>query len=128
MKKLFITLAVCLIAAPALAAGTATTVVGPYSVETRLSPLGAEISVDGMISEGLACKQMLVDISLAEAKSGQSTSINSTIDRYRASAKERFSGSAAKPAVGATFDDWYIKNITIQCVNKGVATPYSANP
>ena len=128
MRKLFITLSACLIAAPALAARPATTTVGPYSVETRLNPLGGEISVDGKISAGLACEQMLVDISLAEAKSGQSTSINSTIDQDRARAKERFSGAAAKPAVGATFDDWYIKDITIQCINKGVATRYSANP
>ena len=127
MKKLLFILATCLISTPALAR-PATTAVGPYSVETRVSELGSTLSVDGKISAGLACEQMLVDISLAEAKSGQSTSINSTIDRYRARAKERFSGAAAKPAVGATFDDWYIKDITIQCINKGVATRYSANP
>lgn len=127
MKKLLLTLALCLIAAPAFAE-PATTTVGPYAVETKLSPLGGEIGVDGKISAGDACEQMLVDISLSEAKSGQSTSISSTIDHYRGSSTEGFKGSAAKPSVGAVFDDWSIKDITIQCINKGVATRYSATP
>ena len=128
MKKLLIILAVCIIVAPAMAARPATTTVGPYTVETRLSPLGGELSVDGKISAGNACEQMLVDISLAEAKSGQSTSMKSTIERYRGRMAERFSASVAKSSIGATFDDWFIKDITIQCVNKGVATRYSNNP
>ena len=127
MKKLLFILATCLISTPALAR-PATTTVGPYTVETRLSPLGGELSVDGKISAGNACEQMLVDISLAEAKSGQSTSMKSTIERYRGRMAERFSASVAKSSIGATFDDWYIKDITIQCINKGVATRYSANP
>ena len=125
MKKLLFILATCLISTPALAR-PATTAVGPYSVETRVSELGSTLSVDGKISGGTACESMLINVQMAETKSGQTAAANANLARYRGN-RDRFSADASiQRTTGLT--EWFISDITIQCINKGVATRYSANP
>lgn len=124
MKKLFIALAVCLVAAPAFAR-PATTAVGPYAVETRVTEMGGTLTVRGTVSGGGDCDRMLISVQLADSRSGQAAAINADLDRYRGH-RGRFDGDARVGNAGLT--DWYIHDITIQCINKGVATRYSANP
>ena len=129
MKMALLTaLSFCVLVSPASAlARPATTAVGPFTVETRLSERGAKLGVDGKISSGVDCQRLLINIQVADAKSGQTAAADATIDRYKDLQTKRISPTITiQRATGQA--QWYISNIVLQCINNGVATRYASNP
>lgn len=118
---------ICLIVATPVFARPASTAVGPFTVETRLSEQGDRLAVDGRVSGGVDCQRLLINIQMADAKSGQSAAADASINRYKDILTKHISSAITiQRATGQT--QWYISNIVLQCINDGVATRYASNP
>lgn len=103
--------------------------VGPFTLDTKSFGQKADtVTISGEISGGKVCKQLTADFSLRNPVQPQDVIVRETIEDYDPKTPRPFERTAAAINDIRAWKSWQMAYVSLQCMNDGGMTRYTAQP